>query len=162
MQFISTHFPPLLGEKTSGFLGVSELLVSTSLCGIIFSLFSCQPLLIVGHSGPILVFEQSLYQVRSQSQLHPSMVFDFLPNDIIFFYFFQFCDLLSVDYLPTRFWVGVWLLLIAVTVVMLEGSFLVGYITRFTEEIFASLISLIFIFEVFNKLASVSHNKIFL
>ena len=63
---------------------------------------------------------------------------------------------MSIDYLATRFWVGVWLFIIAVLVVMFEGSFLVRYITRFTEEIFASLISLIFIYEVFNKLGSVS------
>ena len=41
---------------------------------------------------------------------------------------------------------------ITIFVVMFEGSVLVRYITRFTEEIFAFLISLIFIYEVFKKL----------
>jgi len=45
---------------------------------------------------------------------------------------------------------------ITVLVVMFEGSYLVRFITRFTEEIFALLISLIFIYEVFKKMYYVS------
>lgn len=55
-----------------------------------------------------------------------------------------------------RFWVGMWLFLICMVAVATEASFLVRFITRFTEEIFATLISLIFIYEVFNKLSVVS------
>lgn len=40
--------------------------------------------------------------------------------------------------------------------VAFEGSVLVQYFTRFTEEIFAFLIGLIFVYEVFNKLYKVS------
>lgn len=47
-------------------------------------------------------------------------------------------------------------MLITIVVVMLEGSVLVRYITSFTEEVFATLISLIFIYEVFRKLYVVS------
>ena len=45
--------------------------------------------------------------------------------------------------------------MISVLVIAVEGSFLVRYITRFTEEVFAILISLIFIFEVIHKLQEV-------
>ena len=45
--------------------------------------------------------------------------------------------------------------MITVLVIAVEGSFLVRYITRFTEEVFAILISLIFIFEVIHKLQEV-------
>jgi len=46
--------------------------------------------------------------------------------------------------------------LITCIVIALEGSFIVKYITRFTEEVFAILISLIFINEVIQKLMQVS------
>ena len=53
-----------------------------------------------------------------------------------------------------------WLIVIVVIVVALEGSFLVRFISRFTQEIFSILISLIFIYETFNKLFKVPpHNS---
>lgn len=55
-------FGGLLGKKTEGWLGVTETLIATSLCGILFALFAGQPLIIVGTTGPILVFEQATYE----------------------------------------------------------------------------------------------------
>ena len=40
-------------------------------------------------------------------------------------------------------------------IVAFELSFLVRYITRFTEECFACLVSVIFIYEAFHKLADI-------
>lgn len=51
------------GEKTEGLIGVSELIVATSVYGIVFSLLGAQPLLIIGFSGPLLVFEEAFYNV---------------------------------------------------------------------------------------------------
>ncbi len=62
-------------------------------------------------------------------------------------FLFQFCDSLGLDFLVVRVWAGVWLAVIAFVTVMLEGSFMVSYVTRFTEDIFAVLISAIFISE---------------
>lgn len=45
-------------------MGVTELIVSTATLGIIFSLLAGQPLLIIGFSGPLLVFEEAYYKVR--------------------------------------------------------------------------------------------------
>lgn len=42
--------------------------------------------------------------------------------------------------------------------VALDASALVGLITRFTEEAFATLISIIFIVQAFEELAEISHN----
>lgn len=55
-----------------------------------------------------------------------------------------------------RIWVGMWLIVIVILIVALEGSFLVRFISRFTQEIFSILISLIFIYETFAKLMKVS------
>ena len=52
-------------------------------------------------------------------------------------------------------WIGFWLIVIVLVMVAAEGSFLVRYISPFTQEIFAFLISLIFICETFIKLGRV-------
>lgn len=56
-----------------------------------------------------------------------------------------------------RFWIGFWVMIITFVVIGLEGSFLVKNITRFTEEIFTIVISLIFIYEVVKKMKAVSY-----
>lgn len=61
-----------------------------------------------------------------------------------------------------RIWVGMWLIVIVVIIVAFEGSFLVRFISRFTQEIFSILISLIFIYETFNKLIKVSSPQLFI
>ncbi|XP_042282482.1 anion exchange protein 3 isoform X2 [Thunnus maccoyii] len=121
-------FGGLLGEKTEGMMGVTELIVSTATLGVIFSLFAGQPLLIIGFSGPLLVFEEAFY---------------------------KFCQAHDFEYLTGRVWIGFWLIFIVLVIVAAEGSFLVRYISPFTQEIFAFLISLIFIYETFSKLIKV-------
>ncbi|XP_056610198.1 anion exchange protein 3 isoform X3 [Triplophysa dalaica] len=121
-------FGGLLGEKTQGMMGVSELIISTATVGVLFSLLAGQPLLIIGFSGPLLVFEEAFY---------------------------KFCQAQGFEYLTGRVWIGFWLIFIVLVIVAAEGSFLVRYISPFTQEIFAFLISLIFIFETFSKLIKV-------
>ncbi|XP_044072165.1 anion exchange protein 3 isoform X1 [Siniperca chuatsi] len=121
-------FGGLLGEKTEGMMGVTELIVSTATLGVIFSLLAGQPLLIIGFSGPLLVFEEAYY---------------------------KFCQAHNFEYLTGRVWIGFWLIFIVLVIVAAEGSFLVRYISPFTQEIFAFLISLIFIYETFSKLIKV-------
>ncbi|NXN12172.1 B3A2 protein, partial [Indicator maculatus] len=121
-------FGGLLGEKTQDLIGVSELIISTSLQGVIFCLLGAQPLLVIGFSGPLLVFEEA---------------------------FFTFCMSNELEYLVGRVWIGFWLILIVLVMVAFEGSFLVRFVSRFTQEIFAFLISLIFIYETFSKLAKI-------
>ncbi|XP_053870152.1 band 3 anion transport protein [Malaclemys terrapin pileata] len=121
-------FGGLLGEKTSNLIGVSELLISTAAQGIIFCLLGAQPLLVVGFSGPLLVFEEA---------------------------FFKFCESYGMEYIVGRVWIGFWLILLVLVVVAFEGSFLVRYISRYTQEIFSILISLIFIYETFAKLITI-------
>uniref|UniRef100_A0A674ILK2 Anion exchange protein n=1 Tax=Terrapene triunguis TaxID=2587831 RepID=A0A674ILK2_9SAUR len=122
-------FGGLLGEKTEGLMGVSELIISTSVLGILFSLLGAQPLLVIGFSGPLLVFEEA---------------------------FFKFCQSQGIEYLTGRVWIGLWLIVFIFIIVAAEGSFLVRYISPFTQEIFAFLISLIFIYETFYKLYKVN------
>ena len=55
------------------------------------------------------------------------------------------------DYMPFRCWVGIWTGFLILLIVAFDLSALVRYITRFTEESFACLIAIIFIFEAFKK-----------
>uniref|UniRef100_UPI0034C6DF07 the NTD of hAE3 with the TMD of hAE2 n=1 Tax=Homo sapiens TaxID=9606 RepID=UPI0034C6DF07 len=121
-------FGGLLGEKTQDLIGVSELIMSTALQGVVFCLLGAQPLLVIGFSGPLLVFEEA---------------------------FFSFCSSNHLEYLVGRVWIGFWLVFLALLMVALEGSFLVRFVSRFTQEIFAFLISLIFIYETFYKLVKI-------
>uniref|UniRef100_A0A8C9SHZ5 Anion exchange protein n=1 Tax=Scleropages formosus TaxID=113540 RepID=A0A8C9SHZ5_SCLFO len=118
-------FGGLLADKTEHMMGVSELMISTCVQGVIFCILAAQPILVIGFSGPLLVFEEAFY---------------------------GFCKSQGVEYIVGRVWVGIWLVIIVVVIVAAEGSFLVRYISRFTQEIFSVLISLIFIYETFAKL----------
>uniref|UniRef100_A0A8V5GXV5 Anion exchange protein n=1 Tax=Melopsittacus undulatus TaxID=13146 RepID=A0A8V5GXV5_MELUD len=123
-------FGGLLNEKTNGMMGVSELLISTCVQCVLFSILSAQPLLVIGFSGPLLVFEEAFY---------------------------SFCSANGLEYIVGRVWIGFWLVLLVLLVVACEGSFLVRYLSRYTQEIFSFLISLIFIFETFSKLIFRAH-----
>lgn len=72
----------------------------------------------------------------------------------------QFCQAYNYEYLTGRVWIGFWLIFIVFVIVAAEGSFLVRYISPFTQEIFAFLISLIFIYETFSKLVKVHRLEI--
>lgn len=58
----------------------------------------------------------------------------------------------ELDFLPFRCWIGIWTTFLLMLIVAFDLSALVRYITRFTEESFASLIAFIFIAEAFKKL----------
>jgi len=119
-------FGGLLGEKTNNMIGASEMLLGCCISGVLFGLFAGQPMLIIGSTGPLLVFEEAVY---------------------------EFCTSNGWNFLAFRVWVGLWISIISILMVMFEGSFIISYITKFTEEIFSTLISLIFIFETFSKLS---------
>ena len=53
--------------------------------------------------------------------------------------------------MPFRVWVGFWTGFMILLIVAFDLSALVRYITRFTEESFACLIALIFIYQAFKK-----------
>ncbi|XP_016977321.1 band 3 anion transport protein isoform X3 [Drosophila rhopaloa] len=121
-------FGGLVSAKTDSWIGISETLISCSLVGIVFHCLSCQPLVIIGTTGPLLLFDEAL------------MVF---------------CTKNGFDFLSLRVYVGIWLIIISLTVSAFEGSVYVRLLTRFTQEIFSALITLIYIVETFMKLISI-------
>ncbi|XP_028984947.1 sodium bicarbonate cotransporter 3 isoform X6 [Betta splendens] len=118
-------FGGLLGEATKGNISAIESLFGASLTGVAYSMFSGQPLTILGSTGPVLVFEKIL---------------------------FKFCCDYGLSYLCLRTSIGLWTAFLCLLLVATDASSLVCYITRFTEEAFAALICIIFIYEALEKL----------
>ncbi|XP_028256207.1 sodium bicarbonate cotransporter 3-like isoform X3 [Parambassis ranga] len=118
-------FGGLLGEATKGNISAIESLFGASLTGVAYSLFAGQPLTILGSTGPVLVFEKIL---------------------------FKFCNDYGLSYLSLRTSIGLWTAFLCLVLVATDASSLVCYITRFTEEAFAALICIIFIYEALEKL----------
>nr|XP_051699195.1 anion exchange protein 4 isoform X9 [Oryctolagus cuniculus] len=123
-------FGGLLGDATDGAQGVLESLLGTAVAGAAFCLMAGQPLTVLSSTGPVLVFERLL---------------------------FAFCRDYSLDYLPFRLWVGIWVAVFCLALVATEASVLVRYFTRFTEEGFCALISLIFIYDAVGKMLNLAH-----
>lgn len=113
-------FGGLIGDKTSSLVGISETLVSACFVGMVFHAFSSQPLVFVGTTGPLILFDEALI---------------------------KFCNSMGYSFLSVRVYVGFWLSIIALTMAAFEGSVYVRLFTRFTQEIFSALITLIYIVE---------------
>lgn len=67
---------------------------------------------------------------------------------------FQLCNQFTVDFLAVRFWIGLWTFLFMVLWAMVEAPFVMKYLTRFTEDIFTSLIAVIYIWEAIKYVRS--------
>ena len=52
-------------ERVNSWMGVYETILGSAITGAAFGLLSGQPLLIIGCTGPLAVFEGSLYEVVS-------------------------------------------------------------------------------------------------
>lgn len=66
--------------------------------------------------------------------------------------------MLKKNYLIFRFWIGTWVTIILVFMVAIDASAFVCYITRFTEENFATLIAFIFIYKAIENVVSIGTN----
>ncbi|XP_008292850.1 electrogenic sodium bicarbonate cotransporter 4 [Stegastes partitus] len=118
-------FGGLLGDATDNYQGVMESFLGTALAGTVFCLFSGQPLIILSSTGPILIFEK--------------LLFEFSKNN-------------GIDYMELRLWIGIHSCLQCFILVATDASYIIKYMTRFTEEGFSSLISFIFISDAIKKM----------
>ena len=113
-------FGGLLSVMTDGQIGVVETIIASAVGGIIYALFAGQPLTILGSTGPVIIFMGMLYPATQS---------------------------LGIPYLPSVAWVGLWTCALLVLLTAFDACCWIRYFTRFTDEIFAALISLIFIVE---------------
>lgn len=121
-------FGGLCSEKTKSLIGIPETLLAASVVGMIFHCLSGQPLTIIGTTGPLVLFDEALY---------------------------NFCIAYGMSFLTVRVYIALWMGAIALVISAFEGSVYVRLFTRFTQEIFSALITLIYIVEAVMKLFSV-------
>jgi hypothetical protein len=107
-------------------MGAIEMITSTALCGVLYALFSAQPIQLIGPMGPNLAFTIGLAQLATQ---------------------------LSIPFLPLYAWTGLWTAGMLLVLALTSASNLVKHLTRFTDEIFSVLISTIFLFEALSDVA---------
>ena len=94
-----------------------QVVLSTGLCGVIFSIFGGKPLIIVGVTGPITIFTSTLYDI---------------------------CQRLEIPFVGFCGWVGIWASIFHFVIAITNASNLVKYVTRFSCEIFGLLVGLLF------------------
>jgi len=119
-------FGGLFDVATNGAIGTMEMVSSTAACGFIYALTSAQPLTIIGSTGPVLAFVACLAQLAK---------------------------IMNVPFLPLYAWTGLWTSAILFISSLTSASNLVKYLTRFTDEIFSTLISAIFVVEAVSDVA---------
>ncbi|QQP39967.1 Anion exchange protein, partial [Caligus rogercresseyi] len=90
-------------SSTENRIATIESLMSGLICGILFGLFSGQPLILLGSTGPVYVFEKILYTM---------------------------CKDQDWDYLSFRLWIGIWVGAILILLVAFDAGAYVCYITR--------------------------------
>eukprot|EP00808_Paulinella_micropora_P003960 g24148.t1 len=118
-------FGGVMGMSTGFRIGVVEMLLGTSVGGIIYALLAAQPLVVLGGTGPLLIFTQGVMKL---------------------------CDQFNLDFLAVYPWIGIWISIFTTIIVLTNASQLVKYITRFTEDCFAALIAFIFLLGAFRSL----------
>ncbi len=123
-------FGGIMGLGTGGQIGAVEMLVATAACGIAYSLLAGQPLIILGGIGPMLIFTVILY--RLCGDLH-----------------------LEHQFLGVYGWVGLWTSGLTMLLAITNASNLMRHFTRFTDEIFSALMSVIFIYEAVKAIVNV-------
>jgi hypothetical protein len=116
----SIAFGGLLAFLTDGEVGVVEAILATAIGGVTYALFSGQPLTLLGSTGPVTIFIALLYVLSKE---------------------------FGVPFLPGLFWTGMWTAVMMLILALTNASRYIRHFTRFTDEIFAALIALIFITE---------------
>jgi len=125
-------FGGLMSQLTGGAIGAMEMIIGTAIGGVIYAALGGQPLTILGGTGPLLVFTGVL---------------------------FELCDRMGLSFLPVYAWVGLWTAFFTVVAAITNASALIRYCTRFTDEIFALLISIIFIYEAIKNVLAFFSNE---
>ncbi|CAI5472558.1 unnamed protein product [Closterium sp. Yama58-4] len=120
-------FGGLTAAQTGGAIGVVETILGTAISGVVYAMFSGQPLTLLGPTGLVVVFTGLLYKSAAA---------------------------LALPFLPVYAWVSVWSAAFLLTLSLTGASDLIRLFTRFTDETFSLLISLGFIAEPCKKLAA--------
>ncbi|EDN91146.1 hypothetical protein SS1G_00549 [Sclerotinia sclerotiorum 1980 UF-70] len=104
--------------KTNMSYGVNEVLLASVLGSVVFAVFAAQPLVIVGVTGPITVFNYTVYDI-------------IVPTGANFFAFMAL--------------IGLWSLLMHWILAITNSCNLLRYVTRFSCDIFGFYVAFIYL-----------------
>ncbi|CCF59426.1 hypothetical protein KAFR_0H00170 [Kazachstania africana CBS 2517] len=126
-SLIATYFENLLPaiafaqdmfDRTDNSYGVNEILLSSAMAGIIFGILSGQPLCIVGVTGPITIFNYTVYEI-----IKP----------------------LKINYFGFMFWISIWAMVLHLIIAIMNVVAFLQYVTTFPCDIFGLFINIIYI-----------------
>ncbi|CBF76511.1 hypothetical protein AN4904.2 [Aspergillus nidulans FGSC A4] len=105
-------------EKTHQSYGVNEVLLASVLGSFVFSLFAAQPLVIVGVTGPITVFNYTVYDIIAPR---------------------------GTPYMEFMCWIGIWSLIMHWILAIMNACNALTYVTRFSCDIFGFYVAFIYL-----------------
>jgi hypothetical protein len=111
-------FSLYLSENTDDQLGAIEVLLSTAITGILFSIFAGQPLVIVGVTGPVSILTASIYSLS---------------------------ETWDINFIPFYAWSQIWAAIMLILLALFNACDALKYVTRFSCEAFGMLIAFIYI-----------------
>mmetsp|Transcript_823 Transcript_823/g.2356 ORF Transcript_823/g.2356 Transcript_823/m.2356 type:complete len:633 (-) Transcript_823:238-2136(-) len=121
-------FGAVYGKSTNNNIGAIEMLLATAWCGIVYGFVGGQPMMINGGTGPVLALQTVIFQLSKS---------------------------MDIPFLTINAWTGLWICALLCLAAFVDLNRMVKHLTRFTDEIFASLIAAIFIIDAIgNPLAS--------
>lgn len=144
-------------------MGATEMILSSAISGVAYAFLSGQPLCVLGATGastrpPVrenvgsvsLLRESKGFFANPHQTSRPRLTIVHPragPELAYTVVFYNMCQKFNVEFLPARVWQGLWTALFTCMLSVFDASALMNRVTRFTEEIFAALISVIFIIE---------------
>ncbi|CDO92750.1 unnamed protein product [Kluyveromyces dobzhanskii CBS 2104] len=105
-------------DRTDNSYGVNEVLLSSAIAGLVFGVFSGQPLCIVGVTGPISIFNYTIYEIIKPLNIH---------------------------YFGFMFWVCIWSMIMHFLFAIFNTVCLLQYVTAFPCDIFGLFINVVYI-----------------
>ncbi|KAF9895157.1 hypothetical protein FE257_000059 [Aspergillus nanangensis] len=105
-------------EKTGMNYGVNEVLLASVLGSVVFACLAAQPLVIVGVTGPITVFNYTVYDIIAPR---------------------------GTDYLGFMAWIGIWSLIMHWIIAITNMCNGLTYVTRFSCDIFGFYVAFVYL-----------------
>jgi len=105
-------------EKTNMSFGVNEVLLASVLGSVVFSVAAAQPLVIVGVTGPITVFNYTVYDIITPR---------------------------GTNYFAFMCWIGIWSLIFHWILAITNSCNALRYVTRFSCDIFGFYVAFIYL-----------------
>jgi len=113
-------FGAIYQNSTNSMMGAIEMLLATAWQGIAYGLLGGQPMMINGATGPVLAIQTVIFEMSNN---------------------------LGLPFLPFNAWCGIWLMVFLLLAAFVDLNRMMKHLSRFTDEIFASLIASIFILD---------------